>query len=519
MAIQFYLTSAGRNAALNAASLGLNVSLTHIAVGSGKYDSSNAMTLTNSALVSEIERYPLNGGSVEPVSHTLRFIANIEPTQTADGYEIGLITDQGVLFAIAATTTNTPLIRLVANIVSVVTFGMLLSNLNLSNLVISVDPNTPIAVALMNQHLDGVDPHPQYATKSLVNSLIDINVENAVDYLVSLLVAHQNALNPHPQYLLATTFGVHLLMNATIDTPIQDQNRVYGWDGESGDTSFSQFSVDWWSYFEQTVTFKPYRAYGKFLLYMDYQPQGQGQVWLTIKDKTGAVIENTLIKDAYAAGYNFREPVLKVLLNIPKDGSAEVYYNMNVWNKDKGYCIGSFYVDDRVKRFLPVGYTSQVDNADFTSGSTTESQQGQDYSIYPNFEWFYYSNGQQQYFQLSSTTAFDNPAARVPHFHRKVFSNISTELWVILEVAKQTIQVPSDYTIVETQVVRASTDVQGRCVVQIPLSMRSIATPNDETLVYKIAYYLTQVNKTVNDSAFPAGSLDGIHEFYARLSS
>jgi hypothetical protein len=91
---------------------------------------------------------------------------------------------------------------------------MILSNLNLSNLIISIDPNTPIAVALMNDHLGSVDPHPQYATKTLVNNLIDINVENAVDYLVSLLVAHQNALNPHPQYLLATTFGVHLLMDA-----------------------------------------------------------------------------------------------------------------------------------------------------------------------------------------------------------------------------------------------------------------------------------------------------------------
>lgn len=170
MAIQFYLTSAGKNAALNAASLGLNVSLTHIAVGSGKYDPSNAMALTNSALVSEIERYPLNGGSVEPISHTLRFIANIEPTQTADGYEIGLITDQGVLFAIAATTTNTPLIRLVANIVSIVTFGMILSNLNLSNLIISIDPNTPICVALMNQHLDHPDPHTQYLLKTDFNA-------------------------------------------------------------------------------------------------------------------------------------------------------------------------------------------------------------------------------------------------------------------------------------------------------------------------------------------------------------
>jgi microcystin-dependent protein len=173
MAIQFYLTSAGRNAALNAASLGLNVSLTHIAVGTGKYDPSNAMTLANSALVSEIERYPLNGGSVEPVSHTLRFVANIEPTQTADGYEIGLITDQGVLFAIAATTSNTPLIRLVANIVSIVTFGLLLENINVANINISIDPNTPIAIALMNQHLNHANPHPQYALLTALQSALE----------------------------------------------------------------------------------------------------------------------------------------------------------------------------------------------------------------------------------------------------------------------------------------------------------------------------------------------------------
>ncbi|MCU4395804.1 phage baseplate protein [Acinetobacter junii] len=173
MAIQFYLTSAGRNAALNAASLGLNVSLAHIAVGSGKYDPSNAMTLANSALVSEIERYPLNGGSVEPLSHTLRFVANIEPTQTADGYEIGLITDQGVLFAIAATTSNTPLIRLVANIVSIVTFGLLLENINVANINISIDPNTPIAIALMNQHLNHANPHPQYALLTALQSALE----------------------------------------------------------------------------------------------------------------------------------------------------------------------------------------------------------------------------------------------------------------------------------------------------------------------------------------------------------
>lgn len=163
MAIQFYLTDAGKNAALNAASLGLNVSLSHIAVGTAKYNPQTA--LGNTALIAEVDRFLLNGGSVEPNSHTLRFVSNIEPIVTADAFEIGLYTDTGVLFAIASTTGNDPLIRLVANIVSITTFGMILSTLDLTNLIITVDPNTPICVALMNQHLDHPDPHPQYSKK------------------------------------------------------------------------------------------------------------------------------------------------------------------------------------------------------------------------------------------------------------------------------------------------------------------------------------------------------------------
>lgn len=161
MAIQFYLTDAGRNAALSAASLGLNVTLSHIAVGTSKYDPATA--LANTTLVSEVERYLLNGGSVEPISHTLRFVSNIEPTISEDCFEIGLITDDGVLFAIASTTASTPLIRLVANIVSIATFGMILANIDLTNLIINIDPNTPIAIALMNEHLEHPNPHPQYA--------------------------------------------------------------------------------------------------------------------------------------------------------------------------------------------------------------------------------------------------------------------------------------------------------------------------------------------------------------------
>ncbi|MDA0697454.1 MAG: phage tail protein [Proteobacteria bacterium] len=164
MAIQFYLTDAGRTAILNAENLGFQLTLSEIAVGTAKYDP--ATQLSNTTLVNEIERYVLNGGSVEPVTHTIRFITNIEPTVSADGFEIGLYTDSNVLFAIASTESNVPLIRLVENLVSIVTFGMIVSNLDISNLVISNDPNTPISIALMNEHLAHSNPHPQYGLLS-----------------------------------------------------------------------------------------------------------------------------------------------------------------------------------------------------------------------------------------------------------------------------------------------------------------------------------------------------------------
>ena len=189
MAIQYFLTDVGRNIALNATSLGLNVSLSHIGVGTAKYDPLTALDST--ALVAEVERYPLNGGGVEPNSHTLRFVTSIEPTITVDGFEIGIFTDTGALFAIASTTDNDPLIRLVANIVAISSFGMILSTINLTNLIISVDPNTPICVALMNQHLDHPDPHTQYTLKTDFNNekadriSSDNLLNNKIDYEIT----------------------------------------------------------------------------------------------------------------------------------------------------------------------------------------------------------------------------------------------------------------------------------------------------------------------------------------------
>lgn len=170
MAIQFYLTNAGKAAVLDAENMGLSIALSHIGVGTAKYNPQTAAS--NTALVAELEQYPLNGGSVEPVSRTLRFISNIEPTVTADCFEIGLFTSAGILFAVASTTGNTPLMRLVADIVCIATFGMKVEDINVENLVLQLDPHAPVSVALMNQHLAHSNPHPQYPLSTELANVI-----------------------------------------------------------------------------------------------------------------------------------------------------------------------------------------------------------------------------------------------------------------------------------------------------------------------------------------------------------
>ncbi|MDF2417302.1 hypothetical protein GWP85_07205 [Acinetobacter beijerinckii] len=119
---------------------------------------------------------------------------------------------------------------------------------------------------------------------------------------------------------------------------------------------------------------------------------------------------------------------------------------------------------------------------------------------------------------LSASTTFATPESHTPHYHRALFAtNPNTELWIVIEVGKQLVETPSDYSDVEAKVIRGSTDVSGNIVIQIPFSMRTVATPNNETLIYRVAYYLAAVTKTLADP-FPSGNIDGIHEFFAELS-
>ncbi|EMH8987652.1 phage tail protein [Acinetobacter baumannii] len=183
MAINFFLTDAGRNALNKAGDVAsFGGELTHLAVGTGKFDASvEAKNLTS--LKNELARFSLNGGGVDTETGTLRFVMSIEPTLTMEVFELGIYLSDGTLLAVASTTEVQSIMSLHANVVAIVTFGFVLTDVNLKNVTIKIDPNTPIAVMLMNQHSADEDPHPQYG--ALIQEIIK---------------EHLNQNDPHSQY-------------------------------------------------------------------------------------------------------------------------------------------------------------------------------------------------------------------------------------------------------------------------------------------------------------------------------
>ena len=176
MAIQFYLTDVGRTAALNADILGLDLNIKYIAVGSGKYNAATAAA-TKTALTTELERYLVNGGEIEPTTKTLRFTVSLNSGITADIFEIGLFDENNVLFAVASVTGAIPLVKLINEVNTIITFGFTLDDVD--NITLMLDVNSPLAVTLMNQHTAHEHPHAQY--KRINDDTERLKVANATD--------------------------------------------------------------------------------------------------------------------------------------------------------------------------------------------------------------------------------------------------------------------------------------------------------------------------------------------------
>ena len=160
----FYLTDAGKAAALDATNASIDIEITQIALGTAKYNA-QVTAPTQTALTTEMGRYNLAGGGLN--GQVLRLTTTITPNYTADIFEIGLFLSDGTLFAVAAVTGTNPLMQTANGLTSVITIGVSLADIG-SNVTVSVDANSPIAVVLMNQHIEHSDPHPQYVLRNEV---------------------------------------------------------------------------------------------------------------------------------------------------------------------------------------------------------------------------------------------------------------------------------------------------------------------------------------------------------------
>lgn len=182
MTVQFLLTDAGRQAILDVEDLGVDLKLKEIAVSTHKYDEEDLASLTE--LEDQLGTFLLGGGQIETVSKTIRLTAYIEPTFTAMIYTVGLVTAEGVLFAVASTTGTVPILQLVTNITCIATFGLVVVDVDVGSVTIMMDPQTPLAIALMNQHIGHPNPHPQYALLEAFQQLL-LTVQNLTEELMA----------------------------------------------------------------------------------------------------------------------------------------------------------------------------------------------------------------------------------------------------------------------------------------------------------------------------------------------
>lgn len=168
-AIYFSITPEGLTASLDAANTGLALRLTHV---SGH----------NAAGV-EIGRWLLSGGIVEPNSNTLRFSSVMTSTSRKELYGLKLLGD-GLVFATAVGAS--PLVVVDANIDFAPAFGLALGQIPVGSITVSTDPNAPLAIILMLQHVGAANPHPQYAMKAAFDSHV---IQNGLEHgnILSLL--------------------------------------------------------------------------------------------------------------------------------------------------------------------------------------------------------------------------------------------------------------------------------------------------------------------------------------------
>lgn len=161
------ITDAGLSAAIAADSSGLQLHITHIALGTGQYNpTTSAPGMT--AMAARVEQVTVGAGTVSGTGAftvIVRFTSwGGAPYNASElGFYAGNPTAGGVLFAVHSHPTDILVVR--NGLDYVATFTLQLTRVPAGSITINVDPDSAQLLALMNLHLGAADPHPQYVKK------------------------------------------------------------------------------------------------------------------------------------------------------------------------------------------------------------------------------------------------------------------------------------------------------------------------------------------------------------------
>lgn len=156
------LTNAGQAAAFNAANDGLQLSITHVSFGTGKF----APTGNETALANQVVKVPLSGGS-RPTSTQIR-ISSVwkADTGTYAVTEVGFWAGD-ILFSVWSTAAGTVMGYKTPGVDFVLFNDLSLTQVPADSITLTIDSTQSVALAALSAHEGADNAHPQYVRYDL----------------------------------------------------------------------------------------------------------------------------------------------------------------------------------------------------------------------------------------------------------------------------------------------------------------------------------------------------------------
>jgi len=162
------ITDAGLAAAINASKNQLQLAITHVSLGTGKYDA-QATGAGMTAMALRRETVAIGGGIVSGTGAfkmTCRFLSwKGAPYDASElGFWAGDPAAGGVLFAVHSHVSDVLVNRNALDYVA--SFVLQLTRVPPGSVTVVIDPDSAQALALIGDHEAKADPHPQYVKKA-----------------------------------------------------------------------------------------------------------------------------------------------------------------------------------------------------------------------------------------------------------------------------------------------------------------------------------------------------------------